>query len=286
MKTITLTKGISGSGKTYWAREQVDKNNGNTININKDDLRAMLHNNHFSKGREDFVLKTQEAITQLALNEGKNVIWSDTNLNPIHWERAQKYKNQTQIVWKDLTDVPLELCIERDSKRENPVGEKVIRDQYKNYIQKIPEPIVWDVNKLYACVCDIDGTLTTGPKNRGVFDWNKVDQDEVNEYVADLVRMYKQKPNHVIIIVSGRDGSCRDLTEKWLKENNIPYDMLIMREPGDMRADDIVKEEIIDTYILPEYNIKVWIDDRLKVVRMVYNKGIPLLRVGDPEAIF
>lgn len=29
--------------------------------------------------------------------------------------------------------IPLEVCIERDSKRENPIGEKVIRETYNRY---------------------------------------------------------------------------------------------------------------------------------------------------------
>lgn len=38
---------------------------------------------------------------------------------------------------KDFFDVPLETCIERDSKRENPIGEKVIRQTYNRYKSKI-----------------------------------------------------------------------------------------------------------------------------------------------------
>ena len=34
---------------------------------------------------------------------------------------------------KDFTNVPLDVCLERDSKRENPLGEKVIRDIFNKY---------------------------------------------------------------------------------------------------------------------------------------------------------
>ena len=38
-----------------------------------------------------------------------------------------------EIEYKSFLDTPLEVCIERDSKRENPIGEKVIRDLYAKY---------------------------------------------------------------------------------------------------------------------------------------------------------
>ena len=34
---------------------------------------------------------------------------------------------------KDFTNVPLDVCLERDSKRENPIGEKVIRGIFNKY---------------------------------------------------------------------------------------------------------------------------------------------------------
>lgn len=34
---------------------------------------------------------------------------------------------------KDFTDVPLDVCLERDSKRENPIGEDVIRGIFNKY---------------------------------------------------------------------------------------------------------------------------------------------------------
>ena len=37
-----------------------------------------------------------------------------------------------EIVYKDFP-TPLEVCIERDSKRERPIGEEVIRNMYNKY---------------------------------------------------------------------------------------------------------------------------------------------------------
>lgn len=49
MKTLTLTKGLPGSGKTTWAKEE-QKKDSNLVRVNKDELRSMLHNSVHSKG--------------------------------------------------------------------------------------------------------------------------------------------------------------------------------------------------------------------------------------------
>ena len=48
MLTVTLTKGLPGSGKSTWAKQIIDENPSFFKRINKDDLRAMLDNGKFS----------------------------------------------------------------------------------------------------------------------------------------------------------------------------------------------------------------------------------------------
>jgi hypothetical protein len=54
----------------------------------------------------------------------------------------------------------------------------------------------------------------------------------------------------------------------------------------DYRPDYIVKEEIYRRDIEPLYDVKFAIDDRLQVCRMWHSIGIPVFRVGDPDADF
>ena len=49
--------------------------------------------------------------------------------NEIIKDTKDKYK----IEFKDFTNVPLDVCLERDSKRENPIGENVIRGIFNKY---------------------------------------------------------------------------------------------------------------------------------------------------------
>ena len=68
------------------------------------------------------------------------------NLNDWNWNDVQrkiddfnrsvfglKLKKQYTLEFKDFFDISLEECIERDSKRENPIGEKVITETYNKY---------------------------------------------------------------------------------------------------------------------------------------------------------
>ena len=289
--TITITKGNIASGKTFFANEQVDKGNGQIINICKDNLREMLDHNHHSKGRESFIIKVQEAIIDVALNEGKDVIVSDTNLNPSHEQRIiDKFGDRANIVVNDsFLSVPLNVCIERDKNRAKPIGEKAVRDMHRRYIEKPWTPLTQDVSLPKVAVYDIDGTLanhqSNGKDSRSPYDWMRVKEDLVNEHVKEMLLLHKNS-GYKIVIVSGRDSVCRPLTIEWLNENSIPFDMLLMRKQNDNRPDDVVKEEIIDNDILPYYNIKAWVDDRAKVCRCLHKKGIPLFRVGDPDSDF
>ena len=80
-----------------------------------------------------------------AISEGLDIVIDNMNLsnNSIkEIEEIVKKHNcdlnfipQYKIEYKDFTKVPLEVCIKRDSKRENPIGEKIIRDTYNKYIK-------------------------------------------------------------------------------------------------------------------------------------------------------
>jgi hypothetical protein len=59
-----------------------------------------------------------------------------------------------------------------------------------------------------------------------------------------------------------------------------------MRKTGDKRQDAIVKQEIYDTKIKGKYNILAVFDDRPQVCRMWHQNGLPLFKVGDPDADF
>ena len=285
MKVI-MTKGLPASGKSTWAKEQVSK--GNWKRINKDDLREMLDNSKWSKDNEKFVIHTRDHLLYLALQEGYSVIIDDTNLAPKHEQRIRdlvntwnKNKNDNvEFSVKDFTDVSLEECIKRDTNRAKSVGEKVIRGMYKQFLK--PSPIYHSSDGApKAVICDLDGTLAK-MVDRGPFEWMRVGEDEINTTVGSILDHFHNN-HYKVIIMSGRDSVCREITENWLSNAGIKYDLLLMRPEGDTRKDSIVKRELFDNHIMGNYNIEVVFDDRNQVVEMWRDLGLVCYQVAEGD---
>lgn len=66
------------------------------------------------------------------INEIKEVV-EETN----EWLSLSPANIQYEIEIKDFFHIPVQVCIDRDSQRENPIGEKVIRKTYNKYKDKI-----------------------------------------------------------------------------------------------------------------------------------------------------
>ena len=277
---ILLLRGLPASGKSTYAKELVLKNH-NWVRVNKDDLRAMMNGGVFSRKLEEQIVITERELTENALKIGKNVVIDDTNFNLAH-ERyfsqlARYYKAEFEV---KFFDTPLEECIKRDNKRPNGVGEAVIYKMYAQYLK--PQPAIYEHNKNLrtAIICDIDGTLAH-MKNRSPYDWGRVDTDEVDPTIKNLLDVLKDK--YFIILTSGRDEVCREETNKWLRENDVPYGMLLMRPEGDIRKDSIVKRELFERYIRDYYNIEFVLDDRNQVVEMWRSLGLKCLQVQEGD---
>ena len=283
-----MLKGLPASGKSTWAKEQVRLSKGKTKRVNKDDLRAMIDDGEWSKDNEKFILSVRDSVIVDALFQHKDVIVDDTNLAPKHEKDlrhiASELDAEFEVKW---FDTPLAECIRRDMLRPNPVGKKVIRRFYEQ-IKDLYEPkIEHDPNKPDCIIVDIDGTLAH-MNGRSPYDYTKVDTDVVDPVVADIVRRYRtvdimEENQLYVIIVSGRDDSCRDVTRKWLEDNYIPYDELHMRKTDDDRDDRIVKKEIFDAWIKDRYNVKFVLDDRNRVVEMWRSLGLKVLQVGEGD---
>lgn len=189
---VLLLRGLPASGKSTYAKELVSKDH-DWVRVNKDDLRAMMNNGEFSGKLEKQVIRTEREIAENALKIGKNVVIDDTNFNPIHEEYfrdlAVRYGAEFEI---KFFDTPLAMCIDRDNKRPNGVGEAVIRRMYDQYLK--PKPAIYerDGSLPKAIICDIDGTLAH-MKDRSPFDWSRVDQDEVDPIIRNLLNAIKEQ---------------------------------------------------------------------------------------------
>lgn len=283
---ILILKGLPASGKTTYAKEVVEKNAGIWKRVNKDDLRAMLDGSRWSKTNEKFILEIRDIIIRTALHNRRNVIVDDTNLAPFHEDRirllAADYDGCEVEV--KMFDTPLAECIERDRKRDKPVGASVIRDMYNKYLRKEIQPISYDATLPFTVICDLDGTLALHIA-RGPYEADKCETDALNVPVATLLRLYIIG-GYKIIFLSGREEIYREQTQRWLDKNAFAHIPLLMRPAGDKRNDTIVKQELYEQHIKDRYNVIAVFDDRARVCRMWHSIGLPLYRVGDPDAEF
>jgi len=299
MKTVWILKGLPASGKSTWAKEKVAKSNCGIKRVNKDDLRSMLDSGRHSKGNEKFILLLRDLVIRGALADGKHIIVDDTNFHPKHEEAIREIaKDYSAIVKVKFFEVKPEEAIERDLKRPNSVGAKVIWEMYNTYLkpekdkENKPETLKQNPELPYAIICDLDGTLAMH-NGREPYEYDKCDTDLVNKPVLSILsRVQSEKCK--IIFLSGREDSCKDKTKLWLENTGFLTDLLgvdsidsrehcelFMRKTKDFRKDTIIKKEIFDREIKDKYYIDFVLDDRDCVVEMWRDLGLTCLQVAN-----
>lgn len=282
MQKIILTVGLSGSGKSTWAKKMVQDNPGKYKRINKDDLRAMLDVSRWSKANEQFVIQVRDSITISALESGYSVIWDDTNLHQKHLDQAKEIANNFKLITSKIIqvesnvlflEVPIETCIKQDLKRFNSVGEAVIRKQYEEFVKPPAKTLVQDSLLPKCFIVDIDGTVANMNGKRKPFEWHKVGEDTPIKHVVDLIKHLSE--TFEIVFMSGRDESCRFQTEEWLNEHfdHMTYD-LFMRPENDFRKDNIIKQELYESNVKDKWYVKGVFDDRDQVIEYWRSEGL------------
>ena len=131
-KELIILQGLPGCGKSTWARKYVEGETDWVI-VNRDSLRNM-RGDYWVPCQEKLITVWEQDCVESSMKKGFNVIIDATNFNPKIlkvWEQmAEIY--EYKVVIKTF-DTSLEECIERDSKREKPVGKTVIKKFYDMY---------------------------------------------------------------------------------------------------------------------------------------------------------
>lgn len=293
MKAI-ITVGVSGSGKTTWAHKQKG-----FVVVSRDDIRIDVFQDEpgkefswaaWSWKKEDLVTEIQESAFVEHSKAKRNIIVADTNLNK---GRAENLKKRLEDLGYEVEfkffhgkrseeNVDIETCIKRDANRKLSVGALVINKQWKQMNQSWGPNIIdrhFQNSNPHAVIFDIDGTLADHDGLRSPFEWHKVGVDRVRGHVAEMLCFY-YAAGYNVIILSGRDGVCRQETEDWLADNNIPYHSLYMRPEGDQRKDVIIKKELFDAHVRDIWNVRVVVDDRKQVLQLWHDLGLNVINVG------
>ena len=125
---------------------------------------------------------------------------------------------------------------------------------------------------------------------KGMFDWNE--DEEINFYKNNIERIAKKlgviegakeyidklhDDGHIICIITGRDNGeytePYNMTKKWLEDNNIYYDDLILTDAYDKHA---------KTKQCLEHNIDIMIDDSVSICSDCVENGITTILMDTP----
>lgn len=321
MLKITLYTGIPGSGKSTDAKAELAKNPNNLVRINNDDIRAMINGSVFSKSMEKIVSNTRSFLIREALKHEKSIIIDNLNLNPDHFEECcaiAKSMNKDIVVTEKIFYVPLDVAIERDSKRSGAaqVGADVIKHWWKKSgkeqlqfrkpkIEIFSNKTTTEINSVEsvkyidgleeAIIVDLDGTLAL-INGRNPYDATDCDKkDRPNLPVIETVLAH-HKAGRKVIFCSGRQDKYKPETIRFIEKHvcvtqpyggydkdfvphTIPY-KLFMRATDDYRKDSIVKEEMYNKNIKGKYNVLLVLDDRESVVELWRSLGLTCFQVA------
>jgi len=142
MKQVVVLIGVSGSGKSTWAKEFC-LNQPNWLRISRDELRRSLipvflgtywHWPKEDQSRiEHLVDRMHTRLLTDALRSGWNVIMDNTHLKKAYFEEyiTLLLRNFPSFsIQYRLFDTPLEICQERDHFRSDSVGANAVAYQY------------------------------------------------------------------------------------------------------------------------------------------------------------
>lgn len=312
---LIITRGMSGSGKTTWAKDFCAWEPTHRFRVNRDDLRSMLFGG-YRQGYEfeQAVAAIQQSAVRELLRKDKTVVVDDTNLALKYAKAFAKLAHEEGASFEvndEFLSVSVAECLRRDEGRDalKRVGRKVIMSQYERFVKQglqpvvctpdcgtVPEPYVPLEDVQLAIIVDLDGTMAL-MGDRGPFEWDRVGDDKPNKAVVQLVQWvfdysklaYEYAtpascPDGLkVIFMSGRSAVCRAETERWLAGEGFWDFELFMRPEGDNRKDSEIKLELFNAHVRDKYNVQFVLDDRNQVVQLWRNLGLTCLQVADGD---
>ena len=295
MSNLILLVGPSGSGKSSLAKELIEQDG--------EHVAATVYINQDSQGKDHL------ALFQKALTENKDIIVDRMNFNKQQRARylnpAKERKYETKIiVLHENYETCLKRCVKRIGNHETVHTKEDAQNALNMFFSKYERPTYDEADvidfrypentlKLDAIWCDIDNTLSDAEHREHFLKGEKrnwkgflehMHLDPVNNWCKKILNSMQK--DHIICISSGRPDNYRTVTEKWLKDNNIKYDHLSMRQRSDSRQDYIVKENILDFEVLSRFNLVFALDDRKQVVEMLRSRDVLVLDCAGPKGDF
>lgn len=288
---MMIVRGLPGSGKSTFSKRWVAQDPENRVRISRDDIRHMLFGKYYGLtiSQESTVTKIEWGAIKAALSARQSVIIDNQNLKDAYVYPYLKIalEHKVAVLHKDFKvdiDVVLKQNKERPADRIVP-EDKILafqRRYFKNgkfpefpvLAENFDEVYIPDESLPKAIILDVDGTGMNMAPTRGPYDFHRVLEDSPNMPVVFTVQALVAQGVKVIV-VSGRDDSCKEDTLLSLAVAGYQVDEIHMRVTGDRRKDYIIKKEIFDAHIRHKYNVLLVLDDRNSVVD-AYRKDLKL----------
>lgn len=119
---VIINVGVSGSGKTTWSSNFINKT-PYSIRINRDDLRRHFYGtlkgyyqHKALNDREKYITDIEELLFINNLQEGNTIIIDNTNLKPSYIERWISYVKSYNSIRGTQVEVKFKLFFEKDNK--------------------------------------------------------------------------------------------------------------------------------------------------------------------------
>lgn len=135
MPTLIICRGLQGSGKSTFAEEWIAEEPNQRSRVNRDLIRLNYFNTTWNPEVENAVSLIEMETIQSIMVTSRDIISDNTNLandRVLGYLRLADMLGYT-VVFKDF-DVDVDEVIRRDSLREKPVGEAVIRGYRDKYM--------------------------------------------------------------------------------------------------------------------------------------------------------
>lgn len=135
MPTLIICRGLQGSGKSTFAEEWIGEKPDQRSRVNRDLIRLNYFNTAWNPEVENAVSLIEMETIQSIMVTSRDIISDNTNLAD---DRVLGYLRLADMLgytveFKDF-DVDVDEVIRRDSLREKPVGEAVIRSYRDKYM--------------------------------------------------------------------------------------------------------------------------------------------------------
>lgn len=311
-RVLIICRGIQGSGKSTWAKQWCHEDPEHRVRFNNDDIRNML-GDYWVPSRESIVTNLKYQFAMAAMAKGYDIVVDNMNLNPkeVRWWTEVVDQNNSEVAayitkddaykpyhytieFKDFW-TPVDECIRRDAKRDNPIGEKVIKqtwNRYKDFIihEEImaskAKMLVQDTNLPAAIIVDMDATVCLNTSGRPFYGEGAAEgmlTDEPVVPIIELIRNFCDNYPAKLIILTGREDTpeIRKATEEWLDNNWLHPDMLLMRPAKSFIAGPKCKKKLYEDNIKGKFYVPFVLEDNAKCVAMWREEGLICLQPNE-----